>query len=678
MNAFNSLGFEVESVSPFVVLEGLKFGRVTKTYKNPNADNLTVCEVAFFDKVRVIQTAAKNVKEKDYVVAFVEGAKKGDTVFGVKKFKGIVSEGMLASWQELGFNSKLLPPKFQEGVAILEKADLSLDPIKYFELDDYLIEISVLTNRTEANSYFVLVEELKAFFKLHPTTSTNFSTSRLPIVFEIAAQDLESLSKKDMLFVAKHNLVAKNSKEVLMGLLALNYGAWSQLYDPKHFQTTESFEVYNAQTTLFLDGKTVLRSGSKPEPEFLPTSSTQIIRLAIFPIQKDVFRKIRDEEGEVSNTGGILSKQTGFIFLDVVEFIKARFNTAVLRVITTQAEHFNSSVEVNTNLLEQYTNVKNILTTERGQDTLGQIKRLGFKVEGEKVFPPSYRSNINSSEEFVEEFVRFFGYSNLEPEPPKITNVLVKAQSKLKAKLSALGYQEFLSFTLVRPENNTFNPLNISEAETLITQAASGRQEVRKSVFNTLVESLNHNIKRKFTRFSVFDIGLIATEKQSLFLATSLYEFQELKQQVVSLFPNKQFEFITVTESNEFLIPSLSVWIKEEGKVIGWIGSIHPFYFEHDFLFCELLLKDFKDDVTAPTSSVVYKPYSKQSLKHRSVTFELQQKESVKEYVDSLQKHAGVFQVFLKDVYENHGRKKATLDVLLEEGFEEAFDEKYN
>lgn len=91
-----------------------------------------------------------------------------------------------------------------------------------------------------------------------------------------------------------------------------------------------------------------------------------------------------------------------------------------------------------------------------------------------------------------------------------------------------------------------------------------------------------------------------------------------------------------------------------------------------------MLLKDFKDDVTAPTSSVVYKPYSKQSLKHRSVTFELQQKESVKEYVDSLQKHAGVFQVFLKDVYENHGRKKVTLDVLLEEGFEEAFDEKYN
>lgn len=97
VNAFNSLGFEVESVSPFVVLEGLKFGRVTKTYKNPNADNLTVCEVTFFDKVRVIQTAAKNVKEKDYVVAFVEGAKKGETVFGVKKFKGIVSEGMLAS-----------------------------------------------------------------------------------------------------------------------------------------------------------------------------------------------------------------------------------------------------------------------------------------------------------------------------------------------------------------------------------------------------------------------------------------------------------------------------------------------------------------------------------------------------------------------------------------------------
>lgn len=97
VNAFNSLGFEVESVRPFVDLEGLKFGRVVKTYKNLNADHLTVCEVTFPDKVRVIQTAAKNVKKGDYVVAFVEGARKENTIFGVKKLKGVISEGMLAS-----------------------------------------------------------------------------------------------------------------------------------------------------------------------------------------------------------------------------------------------------------------------------------------------------------------------------------------------------------------------------------------------------------------------------------------------------------------------------------------------------------------------------------------------------------------------------------------------------
>ena len=142
--AINSIGFEVESYEKFGDVEGIKFGHVLKTYKNPNADRLIVCEIEFEGNVkRIIQTTATNVKENDYLMAFIPGSRSKNIVFAEKVMQGINSQGMLVGLSELGFKNDVIPQEYQNGIFTFSKVDLSLDPIAYFELDDYLIDVTI-------------------------------------------------------------------------------------------------------------------------------------------------------------------------------------------------------------------------------------------------------------------------------------------------------------------------------------------------------------------------------------------------------------------------------------------------------------------------------------------------------------------------------------------------------
>nr|WP_307925954.1 hypothetical protein [Mycoplasmopsis bovis] len=78
-----------------------------------------------------------------------------------KKWLGIVSNGMLASFSELGYDSSLLPFD-PNGVILLDDSSINenMNPMDYLGLDDYIIDITTPANRAESNSYYVLAMEL--------------------------------------------------------------------------------------------------------------------------------------------------------------------------------------------------------------------------------------------------------------------------------------------------------------------------------------------------------------------------------------------------------------------------------------------------------------------------------------------------------------------------------------
>nr|WP_307911188.1 hypothetical protein [Mycoplasmopsis bovis] len=67
----------------------------------------------------------------------------------------------MLSFSELGYDSSLLPFDPNE-VILLDDSSINenMNPMDYFGLDDYIIDITTPANRAESNSYYVLAMEL--------------------------------------------------------------------------------------------------------------------------------------------------------------------------------------------------------------------------------------------------------------------------------------------------------------------------------------------------------------------------------------------------------------------------------------------------------------------------------------------------------------------------------------
>jgi phenylalanyl-tRNA synthetase beta chain len=103
------LGLEVESVEEVGGgYEGIEVAEILEFVTHPDADKLSVCQVADSTGKRQIVCGAKNFKAGDKVPLILPGhslpAKEGEKPFTIKvgKLRGVESCGMMCSGAELG------------------------------------------------------------------------------------------------------------------------------------------------------------------------------------------------------------------------------------------------------------------------------------------------------------------------------------------------------------------------------------------------------------------------------------------------------------------------------------------------------------------------------------------------------------------------------------------------
>ena len=103
------LGLEVESVEEVGGgYEGIEVAEILEFVPHPDADKLSVCQVADSTGKRQIVCGAKNFKVGDKVPLILPGhslpAKEGEKPFTIKvgKLRGVESCGMMCSGAELG------------------------------------------------------------------------------------------------------------------------------------------------------------------------------------------------------------------------------------------------------------------------------------------------------------------------------------------------------------------------------------------------------------------------------------------------------------------------------------------------------------------------------------------------------------------------------------------------
>ena len=139
--------------------------KILEIKQHPNADKLVVTQVDINEKEPVqIITGAKNISQGDIVPVSLEGAVL-PTGLKIKKsnFRGLPSYGMMVSYEELGFDDKVIPKESRDGIIILPPdTPIGKDIKEVLELDGSALEVEVTFNRPDCLNIVGMARETAA------------------------------------------------------------------------------------------------------------------------------------------------------------------------------------------------------------------------------------------------------------------------------------------------------------------------------------------------------------------------------------------------------------------------------------------------------------------------------------------------------------------------------------
>ncbi len=158
-------------------LEKIVVGRIDKIERHPDADKLIVCQVNIGSEVVQIVTGAPNVKEGDKVPVVLDGGKVAGGHDGgplpedgiqikAGKLRGVPSNGMMCSIEELGSDRNMYPEAPELGIYIFEDdVEVGADAVEALGLHDTVFEYEVTSNRVDCYSVIGIARETAATFR---------------------------------------------------------------------------------------------------------------------------------------------------------------------------------------------------------------------------------------------------------------------------------------------------------------------------------------------------------------------------------------------------------------------------------------------------------------------------------------------------------------------------------
>jgi len=167
-DALTSCGLEVDSLEEVQSikggLQGLYVGKVLTCEEHPNSDHLHVTTVDLGrSEAQQIVCGAPNVAAGQKVIVADLGCTlyDGDKEFTIKKSKlrGVESNGMICAEDEIGIGTS------HDGIIVLpDDAPVGQPAAEYYHLEsDWLIEIDITANRSDALSHWGVARDLYAW-----------------------------------------------------------------------------------------------------------------------------------------------------------------------------------------------------------------------------------------------------------------------------------------------------------------------------------------------------------------------------------------------------------------------------------------------------------------------------------------------------------------------------------
>ena len=320
-------------------LDKIVVGQIKSIEKHPDADKLVVCQVDIGAETIQIVTGAPNVEvvQKVPVVldgGMVAGGHDGGPMpeEGIKikagKLRGVPSNGMMCSIEELGSSRNFYPEAPENGIYVFEDdVEVGSDAIEALGLHDTVFEYEVTSNRVDCFSIIGIAREAAATFRLpfHPpviTTTGNEEKAEDYISVEVKDQEL---CPRYIARVVKNNKIAPSPKWMQRRLAASGIRPINNLVDITNYVMEEYGQPMHAYDYDTIAGHKIIVQRAKDGDTFTTLDGQER------KLDTDVLM-ICDAEKEIG-IAGIMGGENSMITDEVktVLFEAATFHGANIR-----------------------------------------------------------------------------------------------------------------------------------------------------------------------------------------------------------------------------------------------------------------------------------------------------------------------------------------------------------
>ncbi len=163
-------GFEVEEVIDLSnTMHNVVVGRVTKMERHPDSDHMFICQIdcGLSEDVQIV-TGAQNVHVGDLVPAALHNSDLPNGMHIKKgKLRGVASNGMLCSGEELCVDDSIYPGASVNGIMIIKPNSVSVgtDMREVLGINDFIIDFKITANRPDCQSVLGIAREAAVVLK---------------------------------------------------------------------------------------------------------------------------------------------------------------------------------------------------------------------------------------------------------------------------------------------------------------------------------------------------------------------------------------------------------------------------------------------------------------------------------------------------------------------------------
>jgi phenylalanyl-tRNA synthetase beta chain len=564
----NSIGLEVESLEKYEEvkggLKGLLVGEVLDVQKHPNADKLSLTKVNTGNGTPLsIVCGAPNVAVGQKVVV----APVGSTIYPVTgdpltmklaKIRGEESHGMICAEDEIGLGIS------HQGIMVLNPATLvGISAAEYFKpYDDYIFEIGLTPNRSDAMSHLGVARDICAYLGHHERKTYSirtpfnkpFKTEENTVPVTVSVENRQSCPRYSGVGISGIK-VGPSPEWLVKKLKAIGVRPINNVVDVTNFILHETGQPLHAFDADMIRGNKIIVKNLPAGTPFVSLDEKE--------------RKLSEEDLMICNgnsepmcIGGVfgglhsgVSATTTKVFLESAWFDPGSIRRSSFRhnLRTDAATRFEKGVDIgNTvNVLKRaalmiaelsggriaseikdaypdpvakkqvsvkYHYIKKLSGKNYHPDTVKKIlEGLGFGIDRDTideltVSVPLHKTDISLPADIVEEVMRIDGFDNIDiPSVITISPSVDTAgrepvlREKIAGVLTGLGFNEIMN-------NSITNSAFLDEEEKgvavkMMNNLSAELDVLRTSMLETGLLTVLHNLNRKNNSLKLFEFG---------------------------------------------------------------------------------------------------------------------------------------------------------------------------